>query len=190
MSEALAKALSHPLRRQILVRLAEQPGSAKQLSTELEVDIGNVAYHMGRLRELDLLRLVRTKKRRGAVERIYKAAPAAPLIATTLEPKDVPVALRSHISVPTLQAIISSGIAALKAGTLDARDDGHLVCVPTVLDQEGWGDIAAIMDQTLTRIATARTRSAKRLSKTGQSKIHATIVLANFESSAIAEGSS
>jgi len=180
MSEEIAKALSHPLRAQIFTRLGERPGSAKQLSAELDHSLNNTSYHVRRLHELGLLRLVDTVKRRGATERIYAVAEKTP--AGSLSRRQVPPSVRDRVSAPTLQEIIDAGIAALEAGTLDARDDSHLVCMPTALDAKGWEEVAAIMDKALSDISIARAQSAKRLAKADDKGIQTTIFIASFES--------
>lgn len=125
MDEALGKAFAHPLRVEIFRRLGERQSSAKQLSEELGFPLGNVAYHFRRLDDLGLIRLVNKVKRRGATEKIYKAFRAVPI--DSLMRKSVPASVRGHISAPILQVMFDRGVAALKAGTLDARDDSHLV---------------------------------------------------------------
>jgi hypothetical protein len=43
------------------------------LATELGVPLGNVAYHVRRLDELDLIKLVKVTRARGALEHHYTA---------------------------------------------------------------------------------------------------------------------
>lgn len=59
MNEALAKALAHPLRAIIFARLAEFPGSPKNLSEELGQPLSNTAYHFRRLVDLGFIQLVK-----------------------------------------------------------------------------------------------------------------------------------
>ena len=180
MDEALGKAFAHPLRVEIFKRLGEHPGSARLLSEELGHPLSNVAYHFRRLDDLGLIRLVNKVKRRGATEKIYKATQIAPV--DSFARKLVPASVRGHVSAPILQAMFDSGTTALKAGTLDARDDSHLVCMPVVLDLDGWKEVSTIMDGALARIAKARVQSAKRLGRTQGQDIRATIIVASFES--------
>jgi DNA-binding transcriptional ArsR family regulator len=180
VNEAVAKALTHPLRVQIFARLGVLPGSAKDLAEEFDHSLGNIAYHLRRLRELGLVRLVKTVKKRGATEKIYEAVAVVP--ADSLARKELPPSLRSHVSAPALQAMMKRGFDALKAGTLDAREDSHLICLPAVLDARGWKEVTAIMDRTLAAIAAARTESAKRLAEGGEQGIRTTLIVASFES--------
>ncbi len=68
-------ALNHPLRRQILRTV--QPGevaSATALCQRFEMPRSNVSYHVKVLVDLNVLKLVRTRKVRGAKELFYGAA--------------------------------------------------------------------------------------------------------------------
>jgi DNA-binding transcriptional ArsR family regulator len=67
------KALGHPVRREVLAALDEGIASPKELAARLGLSIPNVSYHVGVLRELGLIRVVRETPRRGAIERHYRA---------------------------------------------------------------------------------------------------------------------
>jgi DNA-binding transcriptional ArsR family regulator len=65
-------ALNHPLRRRIL--RAIEPGdvaSATELCQRFKLPRGNVAYHVKVLADLNVLKLMRTRKVRGAEELFY-----------------------------------------------------------------------------------------------------------------------
>lgn len=70
----LIAALNHPLRRRILRAYLDgrfQTASATLLAAEMEMPLGNVAYHVKTLSRLGVLELVRREKVRGAEERFY-----------------------------------------------------------------------------------------------------------------------
>jgi DNA-binding transcriptional ArsR family regulator len=69
----LVKALAHPLRVQILRTLEERTASPSELAEELGVPLPNLSYHIRMLVQLDLLKLVKTRPRRGAIEHYYQA---------------------------------------------------------------------------------------------------------------------
>jgi DNA-binding transcriptional ArsR family regulator len=69
----LVKALAHPLRVSILSALAHRVASPSQLAEELDVPLPNLSYHIRMLVQLDLLKLVKTRPRRGAIEHYYQA---------------------------------------------------------------------------------------------------------------------
>lgn len=70
----LITALNHPLRRRILRALkARKSASATDLSEQLQIRLGNIAYHMKVLGELKILQLTGTQQVRGAQERFYRS---------------------------------------------------------------------------------------------------------------------
>jgi DNA-binding transcriptional ArsR family regulator len=75
IDQRLVRALAHPLRVQILEILSERIASPNDLSEELGVDLGHIAYHTRTLNSCGCLELVETAQRRGATEHFYKAAP-------------------------------------------------------------------------------------------------------------------
>lgn len=71
---ALITALNHPLRRRILRALVDgESASATDLSQQLDVRLGNIAYHMKVLTELKVLWLSGTQQVRGAQERFHRS---------------------------------------------------------------------------------------------------------------------
>lgn len=73
-STAVAKAVAHPVRRDILRTMAKNsngPVSPAKLAEELGVPIGTVAYHVRELKDHTVIKLVKTTPRRGAVEHFY-----------------------------------------------------------------------------------------------------------------------
>ncbi len=71
--ERLYKALSHPLRQKILIKLNERASSPSDLAVELNEKIGNVAYHVRTLLDLETIELVKTEQVRGTLEHFYRA---------------------------------------------------------------------------------------------------------------------
>ena len=67
------KALAHPLRVRALAILTEREASPSELAEELGEPLGNVSYHVRLLHELELIELVKTTPRRGAIEHHYRA---------------------------------------------------------------------------------------------------------------------
>jgi DNA-binding transcriptional ArsR family regulator len=77
IEQSLAKALSNSLRAQALHLISEGVDSPKAIAEQLDADIRTVAYHVRVLRRLGCVELVETKRRRGAVEHIYRVSAAA-----------------------------------------------------------------------------------------------------------------
>lgn len=74
-NDAVISALGHPLRREILKRLATNSNggvSPSELAEELHEKLPNLSYHMRILVKSGALKLVKTRPRRGAIEHFYK----------------------------------------------------------------------------------------------------------------------
>ena len=71
---AIAEALSHPLRVEILNRfhIADTALSPKLLAQSLGEPLTNVSYHVRQLEEKQMIALVDSTPRRGALEHFYE----------------------------------------------------------------------------------------------------------------------
>lgn len=67
------KALAHPLRLKILQILTEQLLTTRELAKELEENQANLYRHLEILTEANLIHVVKTEQKRGAVEKWYQA---------------------------------------------------------------------------------------------------------------------
>lgn len=71
--DRVLRALNHPVRRRILRELGRRPASATALAKAFGEETGLVSYHLQQVlaRECDVVELVDTVARRGALEKIY-----------------------------------------------------------------------------------------------------------------------
>jgi DNA-binding transcriptional ArsR family regulator len=176
----LVRAVAHPLRIQILEILSERVASPNDVSEQLEVDLTHVAYHTRALQKCGCLELVDTARRRGATEHFYKASPES--FIGDRRWRRVPRSIRGGVSAAALQTYIDKAVAALEAGTIDARDDTTLSWMPLLLDLVGWNEVTAILEETIERVLEAEARSRERLGRRGaRAAISAVASLANFE---------
>ena len=183
IDQRLVRALAHPLRIQILDILSERVASPNTLSMELETGLSHVAYHTRTLDKCGCLELVDTAQRRGATEHFYKASPGA--FIGNREWRTVPSSVRGAISAATLQTFLDKAIAALEAGTLDGRDDTIFRWMPLQLDEEGWKDVVATLEEATNQILAAHLRSQDRITS-GESRetVSTVIGMASFETAA------
>src|SRR4051794_26045578 len=132
----LVKALAHPLRVQILSTLEDRIASPSDLAAELDAPLGNVSYHVRTLADLGLVKLVKRRTRRGAVERYYQARGRAQVSNRAWA--QVPgVVKRSMVAVALEQAVDAAGAAAA-AGGFD-HEDANLSRQAGTLDAEAFG---------------------------------------------------
>lgn len=179
ITQQLAKALAHPLRVRIIASLQKGISSPNQLAQELGEPLGNVSYHVKTLLEYDCVELVKTEPRRGAVEHFYRATERA--FFSNSDWDSIPASARKGISGAMLSGIGEDATKALGAGTLDSRDESHLSHTPLKLDEQGWKEIASLLEETFNRALEIQTESGKRLKKKDQG-IDAKLAILYFES--------
>jgi len=179
VDQRLVKALAHPLRVEILAILNERMASPNELSKELEEGLSQVSYHVKVLKDFECIEMVKTEPRRGAVEHYYRATARAFL--TDADWKSLPDSVKPGVSASAMRLILANVFGALQGGTFDARDDRHLSWTPGVVDDQGWEEIVDIVAETLDRTMKIYADSAKRLAKSGDAGIPASVVLMSFE---------
>ncbi len=180
IDQRLVRSVAHPLRIKILEALTDHVASPHTLADKLETDLSGVAYHTRELDRLGALELVDTGRVRGAIEHFYKATPRA----FVGDPgwRKVPPSLLGGVSAATLQTFLDKAIAALEAGTLDGRDDTVFRWMPISLDEEGWQEIVAIMEEATKLMLAAHLRSQDRLGENGgKNAVSAVVGQAAFE---------
>jgi hypothetical protein len=182
----LVRSVAHPLRIKILEALTDHVASPHTLADRLETDLSGVAYHTRELDRLGALELVDTGRVRGAIEHFYKATPRA----FVGDPgwRKVPPSLLGGVSAATLQTFLDKAIAALEAGTLDGREDTVFRWMPLFLDEQGWKEVGAILEEATKLMLAAHLRSQDRLSETGGEGAVSTVVgMAAFETAGSVE---
>jgi DNA-binding transcriptional ArsR family regulator len=180
IDQRLVRSLAHPLRIQILELLSDRVASPNGLASELEAALGDVAYHTRALDRYGALELVGTAQRRGATEHFYKANPEA--FVGSPRWRKVPLPVRGGVSAATLQTFLDKALAALQAGTLDGRDGTVFRWMPLHLDEEGFQEVIAILEEATKLMLAAHVRSQDRLNENESEETVSTVVgMAAFE---------
>lgn len=115
----LLLALNHPIRRRILESLMREPASASmlagQLGTGQERKLGVVSYHLSSVlyEGCDLVEIVDTHQRRGALEKIFALKPEA--FVGAIQWAAVPHFIASGLRGVALNGFLKAAIAALEA---------------------------------------------------------------------------
>jgi DNA-binding transcriptional ArsR family regulator len=177
----LVKALAHPLRVQILSTLEDRIASPSDLATELGAPLGNVSYHVRTLADLGLVKLVKRRTRRGAVEHYYQARGRAQVSNRAWA--QVPgVVKRSMVAVALEQAVDAAGAAAA-AGGFD-HEESNLSRQAVTLDPKGFSELSQAVGKLHEEVAAIHERSAGRLEKAGdEGAVQAGVVTMLFEAS-------
>jgi DNA-binding transcriptional ArsR family regulator len=177
----IAKALSHPMRSRILGILDERVASPNEIAEMIGERLPNVSYHVRALLDLDCIELVDTAQRRGAIEHYYRA-----IVRPFFSDRDwrrLPRAGRQAISDAALRDVWEDVSNALGAGTFESRPDRHLSHNDVVLDDEGWAEIAKLLNGMVGEVERIASASARRLKTANEAGIPATVVAMQFESS-------
>lgn len=182
VEQIVAKAFAHPLRVQILIILNERVASPNLLAQELEQSLNLVAYHVRVLEKYDCIELVDTKQRRGATEHFYRATRRQFL--SDAEWARMPESLRPGLAGAMLKSVFEDLETAATSGSLDELDDIHLSRTPMVVDDQGWSDVAGLLEETLDQVLAIQAESSERLAKdkSGEQGIVSKVHILHFKS--------
>lgn len=176
---AVAKALSHPLRSHILVTLGARIASPNEMARELGLEPRDLNYHIKVLVEIDMIRLVRTEKRRGVKEHFYELTRPTVYIDDR-QWRCIPLEIRSRLSANLLQIMVDDAVEALEAGTFSARDS-HQSHTSLLLNERGWSEVTNVMGAALEQVLEIGDKCAKDLEKDGGEGIPIHILMMGFE---------
>jgi DNA-binding transcriptional ArsR family regulator len=121
VDQRVVKALAHPLRIEILAVLNDRMASPNELSKELEEGLSQVSYHVKVLRDFDMVEMVKTEPRRGAVEHYYRASEKVFISSDQL--KLIPKSAQVGVWSPVMADIEQDVSTSLETGTFAKRED-------------------------------------------------------------------
>jgi len=180
----VAKVFAEPLRIKIVGELNVREMSPKQFFDEFGGgSLPRVSRHFDVLVEYGWLYLVRTEsggKRRGAVEHFYRAAQPAIFDNDIWSP--LPKSMKEMVSGRIFEEFGERVVKAMKAETIDARDDRHFTWTPLRLDQRGWENVIARVDALFHFLFEQQEAANLRMAESGEEPIPMTVALAAFES--------
>lgn len=160
LDQRIAKAVSHPLRRDVLEFIVERgEASPNEAATALGASLGTVSYHVHILRNLECVELVRTEPRRGAVEHFYR--PSIEAFLDDTQWSKLPVAVRRQLAGQTIGDLIQEMGAAAREGGFD-REGVHVDRMPMRLDATGWNELSDLLLRTLQEATEIQRRSDER----------------------------
>jgi len=187
ISAKMAKALANPWRNRILIELHARPMSPTQFADEFGgPELTTIARYFRQLKEwgyLEVAEELRGGRRRGAVEKVYRAVPRAHFDSATWE--GLPQHLRNEYSGAVLDALVLRITEAVKAKTFDAESSRHLAWKAVSLDRRAWTEQVTRLDEVLAWVGELKAESAARTAATkGQDpeQIPATVALMAFRS--------
>lgn len=179
VDQRVVRAMGHPVRVQALVILNERVASPNEIAKELGESVGHVSYHIKVLRECECIELVDTAPRRGAMEHYYRATDRAFLNSD--EWAALPASLRPGISASGIDTIFKDISAAVLKGTFDERSNRHLSWTPILIDEQGWDELQAGLDEMLEKVFEIQSASAERLVAEDAPGIPVSVAMLGFE---------
>jgi hypothetical protein len=184
LGASLAKPLGNAWRNRIMAELLLRPMSPNQFSKEFEgAELPTIARYFRELKDWDLLEVVaelRGGKRRGAVEKIYRAA--HPIYFDTPSWERLPHYLRCECSASLIQAVCTRVVQAIQAKTFDAEEDRHLSWKAVCLDRTAWSEYVTRLDQILEWVTGLEAEAVRRSSQSGEERFPVTLGLLAFRS--------
>jgi DNA-binding transcriptional ArsR family regulator len=179
VNQDLVKSLAHELRAEILAILNERMASPNELAKELDEGLSQVSYHVKVLKDYNVIRLVKTEPRRGAVEHYYRATSRAYL--TDRDWHELPKTAREAMSADLFQMILDDVVASLEGEVFDEREDRHMSWTPGVVDEQGWKEINSILDGALKDVLKAQAAAVKRLARSKEAGINMSVAMIGYE---------
>lgn len=184
VSPQLAAALAHPTRVGVMSVLIEGPASPRQMAEAIDEPLNNVTYHVKQLRDLGCIELDRVERRAGGrvLERFYRATQRAYFDDDAWE------VLNEQERLGVLWSIVrmmSKDITdAMTAGTFFGEDyDIHLTRSPMTVDEEGWEEVAALLNRSTKELFEITERVEERHAEGGpEPTIYTKVQMLQFRS--------
>jgi DNA-binding transcriptional ArsR family regulator len=168
-TENRIKAMSHPLRAEILRILTERTASPAEMARELDEELSNVSYHAKQLVEFECAELVSTRPVRGALEHFYRATERHLIDTEAWEELD-PV-MAEDLVCEFMQKILDDFVASARASIIGSDENFHLTRTLLHLDEEGLKEALEAHERARLEILEIQSRSAARMVESGEKGI-------------------
>lgn len=180
VDEKMAKALAHPLRAEILAEVNRGIISPKLFAQRHALEVSNVSYHFRQLERYECVEVVEERKRRGSTEHFYKATRRALFDGRSWD--NLPSSVKEVLSGAAFTDVLNAVSDAMATGTFDARGGRFFAWKTTLLDDQGWEEIADIHREAARETVAAAKRAKKRIGESDQPGVPSTYAFLFFES--------
>ncbi len=174
------KGMANPLRNQIVAILHERVASKTELAKELGFEWGEVSYEIEALEKANLVERVAEKKKRGAMEVFYRATARA-----FIDPEEwlqVAGPIKEGLRASLLRNLTVDATAAIAEGTYDSLEGAHMSWTPMIVDEQGWGELTAILLRTVKEVIKLQENSAARLAAQDLEGVSCTVSMLGYPS--------
>jgi DNA-binding transcriptional ArsR family regulator len=182
LDPGFVKAISHPLRVEILAECSLAPISVPEFRDRRGRGQSrqNIEHHFGILLRSGAIEVVDVRRERGGRAR-YFAATARALFSED-DFNRIPPALRGGLSATACSTLYERIQESLLAGTLDAHPERHLTWSPLELDWEGFIAVVNELDGIFNRLKAMEAEAKERMVCAGGTPMHTTVAMMGFES--------
>jgi DNA-binding transcriptional ArsR family regulator len=175
------RALSHPVRVEILELLQEEEASPTDLKRVIGGTLNHVNYHLKVLVDCGCAAKTRTEPVRGAVKHYYRATPRSYFGHRDL--RDVPGSLRGGATELSLRSFSKAFRRAAEAGNVDSKD-AVLSWMSLAVDELGREEAIAASQEILERYETIAARSRERAAASAEPLAALVVGVASFDAAA------
>lgn len=175
------RALSHPVRVEILDLLQEREASPIEMKRAIGGTLNLVNYHLKVLVECGCVEVTRTEPVRGAVKHYYRAMPRSFFGHRDL--REVPASIRGGATEMSLRTFSKAFRRAAEAGTVDS-EDAVLSWMSLAVDGLGREEAIAASEEVLERYELIAERSRKRAAASEESLAALVVGVASFDAAA------
>jgi DNA-binding transcriptional ArsR family regulator len=179
LKQDIIKALAHPSRVHALHILNQRVASPKELANEVGTSVGKMAYHVRELDKAGYIELVSTEPRRGATEHFYRAIKRA--VFSDEEWAQVPEPVRNSIVGMELGATGKLISESIRSGSFERRDNRHHSLHEGMVDEQGWDEAMALLEETMEKLSEIQAVSAERRIESEEAGIPIAVSLIGFE---------
>lgn len=167
--DRVLRALNHPVRRRILRALVDGTGSATTISQKIEMELSIVSYHLSQVlaKECDIVELVDTVPRRGAIEKFYRLKFHA-LSGADSGDHGAPQPSSRRMS---FEECLIVAVSAMDADAFVALDGSSWDWSLAQVDALAWQEIRAAGEEFNARISEAAEASRRRAAEDARSVV-------------------
>jgi len=158
----LLNVLRHPTRVHCIGVLTDRVASPKELAAELGCGLRHVRYHLKKLKDVNMVELVREDKDAAdgrVVEHFYRATKRAWFDRETWENAVGP---KNGVTAAIMGLINEDIGRAVAGGTFDEHHN-HISRTPALLDTDSYEELLALLAGTLEGIFAIKERAANRI---------------------------
>jgi DNA-binding transcriptional ArsR family regulator len=184
--EALAAAMSDPVRFAIALSISEAPGlTIREIAARVDQPHRRVRYQLGALREAGLVEVSSQGTRRGAIENRYSLTRRLHLDGEGYD--SLPAGLKTRIALEIFRQIAGEVEGAAAAGTLGTRPGSAEIRTVGTVDQAGWDRLAELSLEYLEKSSQVFEEAGRRVEAGEIDGIRAAIGLFLLERGGLAE---